>query len=55
MCGSESWGMRVEERNKLDVTEINSLRSMCGVIKCDRRRSEVVREGVGIPETLTKE
>ena len=52
--GSESWGMRVEERNKLDVAEKNSLRSMCGVTRLDKWRSEVVRERVGAPEPLSK-
>merc|ERR1712074_59765 len=31
MYGSESWGMKVEERGKLDVAEMKCLRSMCGV------------------------
>ena len=36
MYGSESWGMRLEERNKLDVAEINCLQSICGVTRWDR-------------------
>ena len=31
MYGSESWGTKVEEREKLDVAEMKRLRSMCGV------------------------
>ena len=54
MYGSESWGMRVEERNKLDVAEMNCLRNMCGVTRWDRWRNEVVRERVGVPEALSK-
>ena len=54
MYGSESWGMRVEERDKLDVAEMKCLRSMCGVTRMDRVRNEVVRERVGVPEKLSK-
>ena len=44
MYGSESWGMKVEERDKLDVAEMKCLRSMCGVTRMDKVRNEVVRE-----------
>lgn len=54
MYGSETWAMRAEEKNKLDVTEMNCLRSMCGVTRRDRVRNEVVRRRVGVPETLSK-
>ena len=54
MYGSESWGMRVEERNKLDVAEMNCLRSICGVTRRDRVRNEVVRQRVGVHEKLSK-
>ena len=54
MYGSESWGMKVEERNKLDVAEMKCLRSMCRVTRMDRVRNEVVRERVGVSENLSK-
>jgi len=54
MYGSESWGMKVEERDKLDVAEMKCLRSMCGVTRMDRVRNEVVRGRVGVPEKLSK-
>ena len=54
MYGSETWGMKVEERNKLDVAEMKCLRSMCGVTRMDRVRNEVVRERVGVPERLSE-
>ena len=41
MYGSGSWGMRVEERSKLDAAEMNCLRSMCGVTRWDRCRNEL--------------
>ena len=53
MYGSESWGMRVEERHKLDGAEMKCLRSMCGVTRMDRVRNEVVRGRVGVPEKLS--
>ena len=46
--------MKVEERNKLDVSEMKCLRSMCRVTKMDRVRNEVVRERVGVTESLSK-
>ena len=46
--------MRAEEINKLDVTEMNCLQSICGVTRMDRLRNEVVRRRVGEPETLNK-
>ena len=53
MYGSESWGMKVTERNKLDVSEMKCLRSICGVSRLDRLRNDVVRERVGVPEKLS--
>ena len=46
--------MRVEERNKLDVAEMNCFRSMCGVTRWDRWMNEVVRERMGVPDRLRK-
>ena len=43
MYGSESWGMKVTERQKLNVFEMKCLRSMTGVSRLDRVRNEVVR------------
>ena len=43
MYGSESWGMKVNERQKLNVFEMKYLRSMTGVSRLDRVRNEVVR------------
>ena len=54
MYGFESWGMRLEERNKLDVAEMNCLRNMCGVTRWDRWRNEFVRGRVGVQEPLSK-
>ena len=44
MYGSESWGMKVTERQKLNVFEMKCLRSMTVVSRLDRVRNEVVRE-----------
>ena len=43
MYGSESWGMKVTERQKLNVFEMKCLRNMTGVSRLDRVRNEVVR------------
>ena len=48
MYGSESWGMKVTERQKLNVFEMKCLRSMTGVSRLDRVRNEVVRTRTGV-------
>ena len=40
MYGSESWGMKVTERQKLNEFEMKCLRSMTGVSQLDRFRTE---------------
>ena len=35
MYGSELWGMKKDERKKLNVLEMKCLRSMCGVSRLD--------------------
>ena len=42
MYGSESRGMKVTERQKLNVFEMKCLRSMTGVSRLDRVRNEIV-------------
>ena len=46
--------MRVEETNKMDVAEMNFLRSMYGVTRWIRWRNEEVRDRVGVPESLSR-
>ena len=48
MYGSESWGMKVTERQKLNVFEMICLRSMTGVSLLDRVRNEAVRARTGV-------
>merc|ERR1712121_444092 len=50
--GSETWDMRREERNKLDVSEMQCLRNMCGVTRWNRLRNVAVRERVGVKENM---
>ena len=52
MYGSESWGMKVTERQKLNVFEMKCLRSMTGVSRLDRVRNEVVRARTGVRRDL---
>ena len=49
---SESWGMKVTERQKLNVLEMKCLRSMTGVSQLDRVRNEVVRARTGVRREL---
>ena len=53
MHGSESWGMKVTERQKLNVFEMECLRSMTGVSQLDRVRNEEVRARTGVRGDLT--
>ena len=46
--GSELWGMKERERQKLNVLEMRCLRSMCGVSRLDRLRNDVVRKMIGV-------
>ena len=52
MYGSESWGMKVTERQKLNVFEMKCLRSMTGVSRLNRVRNEVVRARTGVRREL---
>ena len=51
MYGSESWGMKVTERKKLNVFEMKCLR-MTSVSWLDRVRNEVVRARTGVRRDL---
>ena len=48
MYGSEAWGMKVTEIQKLNVFEMKCLRSMTGVSCLNRVRNEVVRARMGV-------
>ena len=50
--GSECWGMKVSERQKLNVFEMKCLRCMAGVSRMDRIRNEVVRRRTGVEVDL---
>ena len=52
MYGSESWGMKVTETQKLNVFAMKCLRSMTGVSRLDRVRKEVVRARTGVRREL---
>ena len=42
MYGAEKWALKAQE-NKLEVTEMRTLRWMCGVTKLDKIRNERIR------------
>ena len=52
MYGSELWGMKVNERQKLNVFEMKCLRSMVGVSRSDRIRNDVVRARTDVRQEL---
>ena len=52
MYGSGSWGMKVTERQKLNVFEMTCLSSMTSVSRLDRVRNEVVRARTGVRREL---
>ena len=53
MYGSESWGTKASERQKLNVFEMKCLRSMTCISQLDRVRDEVVRVRTGVRRELT--
>ena len=52
MYGSELWGMRVAERQKVNVFEMKCLRSMAGVTRMDRVRNDEIRRRTGVTMDL---
>ena len=53
LYGAEAWGMRSAERRKVNVLEMNCLRSLVGVSRMDRVRNEEVHTRAGIEGELT--
>lgn len=52
MYGAETWGLRMNERRRLNVLEMKCLRGMLGVTRRDRIRNEEIRRRVGVNMTL---
>ena len=52
LYGSETWGMRSAERRKVNVLEMESLRSLVTVLRMYRVRNEEVRRRPGIESEL---
>ena len=48
MHGSETWPMKVEHELKINRTEMNTIRWMCGVKLNERKKSEKLRELLGL-------
>ena len=53
MYGSETWGMKLGDRKKLNVAEMKCLRSICGVTRMNRWSNVRVRRRVGVHEELS--
>ena len=52
LYGTKALGMRSAERRKVNVLEMNCLRSLVGVSRMDRVRNEDVRRRAGIEREL---
>jgi hypothetical protein len=52
LYGAEAWGVRAEERRRLNVFEMKCLRSMAGVTLRDRITNDVVRIRTGMVKKL---
>jgi len=48
MHGSETWPMKVEHKLKMNRIEMSMIRWMCGVKLNDRKKSEELRELLGL-------
>ncbi len=53
LYGAETWNIKKDERNKLDVMEIRCLRSMLGVSRMDRLTNVEVRRRTGVVRKLS--
>ena len=55
MHGCETWPMKAERELKLNRTEMSMIRWMCGVKLNERKKSEELRELLGLePVSLIK-
>ena len=52
MHGSETWPMKVEHELKMNCTEMSMIRWMCGVKLNERKKSEELRELLGLEPSL---
>ena len=52
LYGAETWGVRAEERRRLNVFEMKCLRSMAGVTLRDRINNDVVRFRTGMVKKI---
>ena len=48
LFGAEAWGIRSAERRKVNVLEMQCLKSLIGVLRMDRVRNEEVRRRTDI-------
>ncbi len=53
LYGVETWNLKKDERNKLDVMEMRCLRSMLGVSRMDRLTNVEVRQRTGVVRKLS--
>ena len=54
LYGCEAWTLRKEEENMLLVFEMTALRRIMGVSLLDKIRNEVIRERLGVKETIVE-
>ena len=52
LYGAEAWGMRSAERRKVNVLDMNCLRSLVGMSRMNRVRNEEVRRRAGVEMEL---
>ena len=48
LYAAETWGMKADDKKRLDVMEMRCLRSMCRVTRWDRLRNEEIRRRTGV-------
>ena len=53
LYGLETWVLKTEDKNRLDVMEMKCLRTMSGVTKWDRIRNERIRGRTGVKSKLS--
>ena len=48
LYGAETWGLKADDKKRLDVMEMKCLRTICGLTIWDRKTNDEIRRHTGI-------
>ena len=55
LYGSETWRLTENSKRRAEATEMGALRRSCRISRKDRIRNVVIRQQIGVEETIIKE